>query len=495
MTFKPGASGNPKGRKPKSSRADSWASILTGLGTARDKRTSLTFAACPVTDIEARELWRGDDLAARAVETYPDEMLRAGYDVSIQADEDSANAAREQSEAVEDALRVLGADEAIRTALCYERAYGGGALFPVINDSVGDLSKPLNEGQIPEVRALVVFEPRELMPRTYYNDPLDPKYGRPEVYTLQPIGVSGTEPVGGWRDIHESRLILFPGKRVTRAVVPDVRAGWGDSVLTLVRDTIRDFNGGFGSVNHLLQDFSQAVISLQGLHDAVSGNEPDLVRGRIAAMDLGRSVLRAILLDAGGANIPPETFNRVATPLSGVSDVLDRMIYRLASALDMPASMLLGMPLTGLNPSGQGEIRMFYDKVSQRQDRHLRPRLEHLIKLIMLSKSGPTIGVVPPKWCVEFCPLWQPSQKEIVDARLVQAQTDKVYFDMGAPFDDILRSRFSGDGYSFETKFDFDTLDRVMEQEAAAKDAADAALAAKRAQAPVQPTDDSGGQQ
>jgi phage-related protein (TIGR01555 family) len=202
-------------------------------------------------------------------------------------------------------------------------------------------------------------------------------------------------------------------------------------------------------------------------------------------MDLGRSVLRAILLDAGGTNIPPETFNRVATPLAGVSDVLDRMIYRLASALDMPASMLLGMPLTGLNPSGQGEIRMFYDKVSQKQDRHLRPRLEHLVKLVMLSKSGPTSGTVPPKWCVEFCPLWQPSQKEIVDSRLVQAQTDKAYFDMGAPFEDILRSRFSGDGYSFDTKFDFDTLDRVMEQEAAAKEAADAALAAKRAQAPV----------
>lgn len=483
MPFKPGQSGNPKGRKPKSERHDSWSSILTGLGTSRDKRTSVTFGACVVTDIEARELWRGDDLSARAVETYPDEMLRAGYDVCIQADEESADDAREQAEAVEESARALGADEACRTALCYERAYGGAALFPVINDSAGDLSKPLNEASIPEVRAIVVFEPRELQPVTYYNDPLDPKYGHPEVYSLQPLGVSGAVTAGGWRQVHESRLILFPGKRVTRAVVPSVLAGWGDSVLTLVRDTIRDFNAGFGSVNHLLQDFSQAVISLQGLHDAVAADEAGLIKGRVAAMDLGRSMIRAMLLDAGGNGVSPETFQRVSTPLTGVSDVLDRMIYRLASALEMPATMLMGMSPAGLNPTGNGEIRQFYDKVSQKQDRHLRPRLERLLRLIMLSKGGPTGGVVPPKWSIDFCPLWQPSQKEVVDARLVQAQSDKIYaVDIGClPVDDLVKSRFGGDGYSYETKVDLSALARMQAQEEAAKKAADAALAARQA--------------
>lgn len=487
--FEQGRSGNPKGRPRKSARQDGWGSVLTGLNTSRDKRTSVTFGTCQVTDLEARDLWRGDDLSARAIETYPDEMLRAGYDISIQADEDSADDAREQAEAVEDALRVLGADEAIRTALCYERAYGGGAIFPVINDAGGDLSKPLNEAQIPEVRALVVFEPRELQPRTYYSDPLDPKYGRPEVYVLQPIGVAGGGTSTGYaREIHESRLIIFPGKRVTRAVLPNVLAGWGDSTLTLVRDTIRDFNGGFGSVNHLLQDYSQAVVTLTGLHAAVAADEAGVIKTRVEAMDMGRSVLRMLLLDAGDGTSPAETFQRVATPLSGVGDVLDRMIYRLAAALEMPATLLMGMSPAGLNATGASDIRQFYDKVSQKQDRHLRPRLEHLIRLVMRSKSGPTSGVVPPKWCVEFCPLWQPSQKEIVDARLVQAQIDKTYaVDIGClPIDDLVKSRFGGDGYSFETKVDIEALARMQAQEEAAKAAADAAFAARQAK-PVDP--------
>lgn len=485
--FRPGQSGNPKGRPSRQSRRDAWSSVLTGLGTSRDKRTSVEFGSCVVTDIEARDLWRGDDLSAKAIEVYPDEMLRAGYDVSVQAeDEEGADEARETSEATEEHLKRLNTDEAYRTALCYERAYGGAAIFPVINDSTGDLEAPLNEDQIPEVRRLVVFEPRELQPLTYYSDPLDDQYGRPEVYTLQPIGVAGGAASSSIRRVHESRLIVFPGKRVTRAPLARTLPGWGDSELTLVRDIIRDFNAGFGSVNHLLQDFSQAVLAIKGLHNAVAADDPDFIANRVKALDMGRSVLRALMLDAGGAGESAETFQRVATPLTGVSDVLDRMIYRLAAALEMPASMLLGMPLTGLNPTGDGEIRMFYDRVARKQDRHLRPRLERLVELVFLSKSGPTSGVVPDKWCVEFCPLWQPSQKEVVDARLVQAQVDKVYaVDIGGlPVDDLMKSRFGGDGYSFDTKVDIGALDRVRAQEEAAKVDADEAARARAAGAP-----------
>jgi phage-related protein (TIGR01555 family) len=305
-------------------KTDGWQSIMTGLGTSRDKRTSGFFGMEVVTDAEARELWRGDDLAAHAIETYPDEMLRAGWDLSIQVDDeeaDGADKAREDSAAVEALLTELNCDENMRDALCKERAFGGAAIWPVLNDGAGNLAMPLREQAIVSVDRLVVFEARELQPAVYYSDPTKPSYGRPAIYRLQPLSTFGSaapEPVY----IHESRLIIFPGIWVSRGQISPL-PGWGDGVLTRVKDVLRDYNMGFSSVSHLLNDFAQAIFKVRGLFAAVAADEAGLMKRRMEIMDASRSILRAILLDAGDGTAPPEEFDRKTTPLTGVPDVLD----------------------------------------------------------------------------------------------------------------------------------------------------------------------------
>jgi phage-related protein (TIGR01555 family) len=446
-------------------RADGWQNLISGLGTSRDKRTGGEFCADVVTDQEARELWLGDDLAAHGIETYPDEMLRAGFDVCVTPeDENDGDEARELGVAVAKALEALGTDAAFRTALCYERAYGGGAVFPVCNDGVGDLSMPLNEGNISEVSRLVWFEPCELQTASVYIDPTRPDYGRPATYKLQPITVQGASVAT--TVIHESRLIVFPGIQVTRAPINMQRQGWGGSVLSRIRTVLRDFNLGFGSASHLLNDFSQATMTVRGLKEILaSPNGVDLMRRKMQIMDESRSALRMLLLDAGAGSEPAEQFKREATPMAGMPEMLDRLIDRLASALEEPASRFMKQAPGGLNP-GDSETRWFYDRVSQKQDKHLRPRLDRLVRLLFLSRSGPSKGVLPATWKIDFHPLMTPSEKEDADARLVQAQVDEKYQAMGvlSPLD-IVKSRFGPDGYSFDTKVDISEIEKMLEAE------------------------------
>lgn len=453
-------------------KTDGWQSILTGLGTARDKRTSGFFGIEVVTDIEARELWRGDDLAAHAIETYPDEMLRAGWDLTIavdEDDEDGADRAREVSSEVESLLVDLGCDDAMRDALCKERAFGGAAIWPVINDGASNLAVPLREQLIVSVDRLVVFEPRELHPEVYYVDPTKPNYGKPAIYRLQPLaafGVPSPSPIY----IHESRLILFPGIQVSRGQISPL-PGWGDGILTRVKDVLRDYNMGFSSASHLLHDFAQAIFKVRGLFAAVAADEAGLMKRRMEIMDASRSILRAILLDAGDAGGNAEEFTRQTTALTGIPEVLDRLVQRLAAALEEPVSRFMGIAPAGLNATGVGDQTWFYDRVSQKQDKHLRPRLKRLVRLIFLSKSGPTSGAEPDQWSIEFCPLWQPSEMEMVNARKVQSDVDVAYINAQvlSP-EDVTKSRFGDDGYSFDTKVDLKALlkmQKAMLQQAA----------------------------
>src|SRR3989337_1579951 len=66
---------------------DTWSNALSGIGTdTYDKRLGTEFGnPLMVTSEVALQLWRGDDLAARVVETVPSEMLRQGFELLIKA--------------------------------------------------------------------------------------------------------------------------------------------------------------------------------------------------------------------------------------------------------------------------------------------------------------------------------------------------------------------------------------------------------------------------
>ena len=450
----------PFKKKPKTDRKDGsgFQNVLTGFGTERDKRSYFDFTPTIVTDLEARDLWRANDIAARVIEVKADEALRRGFEVKIQDDE------AKLAEKVQARLEELKVCEKLLLLKKYANAYGGGAIFPIINDGQ-DLAAPLRENAITEVRRLQVLEPRELQPLRYYGDPRDEKFGEVELWRFVPISQVGLQANTGIV-IHESRLVIMQGVRVTKQEIPTALPGWGDSVLTRVLPVLRDFDVSWQAAGALVQDFSQAVFKIDGLAMALASDQADLVLNRLRAMDLGRSVIRAIMLDK------EEDFRREATPLSGLPELLEKFCQRLAAAAEMPVTILMGMSPAGLNATGESDRIAFYDSVASMQERSLRPVLEQLLRLLFLSKAGPTRGLEPENWSICFNPLWQPSEKEQADTRYVQAQTDAIYIDRGLPLEDVLQSRFGGDKYSTETTVDFEALRQYQEAEARAQEEA-----------------------
>lgn len=452
----------PKVRKDAAEpRQDGFVNALIGLGTTgRDKMLGGTWQASLVNDASAMEIWRASDMAARIVELVPDEEIRQGWELEIAEAEHSDDTDEQVTGTLED----LGLNEALRTARCYENAYGGGAILMGINDGQS-LSRPLDLESVISFDYLTPLEPRELTPASYYEDPRAPKYGEVELWNLTAIA-SGFSSSGNSFPVHESRLILFKGSRVSRSNYTG-RAGWGDSIFTRLVPVLSSFDNAWSASSALLTDFAQAVLSIDGLANAMAQGGDGVLRERLDAVNLGKSYINTVVIDK------LDTFERKATPISGLPEMLDRFCNRLAAACGIPVTLLMGEAPAGLNATGDADIRAFYDRVRASQHRRLRPAIETAVKAML----GALKIQEPESWSVCFKPLWQPSEKEQAETRLLQSQIDEKYQTLGVlSSEEIRKARFSTDEFSYSTQIDVEDTASLDAEAQADADAAQAQL-------------------
>ncbi len=218
-----------------------------------------------------------------------------------------------------------------------------------------------------------------------------------------------------------------------------------------ISKVLSDFHQTWGSAAILMQDFAQAVLKINGLADLIATNQDDVITRRAQALDMSRSVARMFLIDS------EEEFERKATPMTGMPEMLEKFALRLAAAAGMPVTLLMGQAPAGLNATGASDIRFFYDQIAARQTHQLSPKLQYLVRLVMRAKDSASGSVEPDNWSIQFNPLWQLTDLEMADVRLKQAQADLIYLQNGCVSPaEIATSRFGGDEWSAVTQIDFE---------------------------------------
>lgn len=451
-------------------RTDGWQSTITGLGRARDKRTG-TGIIPPLVQRSRDEYdqWYHGDHTSQKIAALPAremtrEWISLKVDDSVEStDEVKAEASTSDklitSKQVMQALEDLSAKAACTKALIWARVHGSSLIYMSIDDGAED-DQPLDLENIKSFRHMLVFDRWECEIEEVVVDRDDKRFGQPEWYKIRPnIPNFGTMTDGdGAFMIHASRVIRFDGV-LTSKYRMQLNQGWSDSVYTAMRTTLEDYGISWAAVPHLLQDFSQAVLKMRGLHDALLAQEGDLVIERMTAMDLCRSVARAIPIDA-----EDEDFFRATTPMAGLPEIMDRLMLRVAEAAQMPATLLFGQSPAGLNATGDSDIRFFYDQVKAKQEENLRGPIDYILEVLFASKAGPTQGRQPENWSYEFNPLWQETNQERAVTRKTQAEADSVYLADGVlDPEEVAMSRFGGDTYSTDTVLDMERRAEVAE--------------------------------
>jgi len=417
---------------------DGWKNILTGLGIAgKDKRVAGVAHYERMLKNEAEETYAADDIAQKIVDMLPEEMVREGFNIKY----DGNNFPNLETDIINiiDELEIMPKlEEGIR----WGRLYGGSGTIIGIQDGAEPF-EPVNLDNIERITFLNNLDRWELHRLNIQNDPTLPKFGMPDSYRIQPtLGGNTIE------NVHCSRILRWDGAKLPRRLFIQ-NDYWNESVLTRPLNAISNVNQSYDAVATLLQDFAQAVFKIKNLTEMIAMGKDDLVQKRLALVDRTRSVLNAIVIEED------EEFDRKVTSLTGVPEVLKMLVQRLVMATEMPHTKLMGESPSGLGATGESEINDWYDYVSRKQETDLKPNLTYLVKLILLSKNGPTKGVEPKNWRIEFKPLKQQSQKQVSEVRKLTAETDKIYLDAGVLMpDEVANSRFGGDEFSHETKID-----------------------------------------
>lgn len=417
-------------------KMDGWKNILTGIGVnGKDRRKASCLSWEVMTEPDADEFYAASDIARKIVDEVVEDSFREGYE--LKADDLKPEAI----EAITDEAQRLNVDEKLQEAWRLARMYGGSGIIPIPRD-IGLLAKPFIPESLLKIETLLTLSRWELPRQEIEVDVRQPNFGRPKTYRICPR--TGADQMNV--EVHHSWVLRFDGSYLPRIKYFQNNL-WFDSILNVCKQPIRDYDAALASVSATLDDFSVAVMKIQGLTRMISEDKDDLITKRLEISNLSRSVAKTIILDA-----EKEEYEYQDRQLTGVADSVKLIAGRLVVASGMPHTKILGESPAGSNATGNSTTKDWYDHVRSQQENYLDKRLIQLWSWILATKRGPTRGKLPKGLKAIYSPLWQEPQSVQADIRLKTAQADASDVQNGIldPAE-VAVSRYGSGEYSTET--------------------------------------------
>lgn len=409
-------------------RTDRWVNERNRFGGRGDPVSRTTFFRdVSMTRDLLESLYRYDWLTRRAVEIPAQDATREWVTLKHDNPKKIQLAERE--------LRRIKLQAKFEELIILARLYGGAVMVLGAFDGnevqlpLGDVKKPMFF--VKPVDRFLAY------PLTFYKDPLDPKYGEPELYQVTNPTVQGSEVMV----VHESRLVRMDGNYLPP--LERIRNfTYGASVIESILEATRQFGICSQGLAGVVQDFVVKKLKVENLQDLLQSEDgQDILNARLGEMASAMSMFGIATFGSD------EEFDKMGTPITGLPDIADRFVEYASAATGIPRSRLFNN-LSGRlgGDSGENDLRVHYDTIRAFQKNRLHDLLQYAIDVALQP-----LGIEPGEMQFEFHPLWQPSEKERAETRLAVAQADKLYVEMGAVEpEEVAMSRFSGDGINLD---------------------------------------------
>lgn len=384
---------------------DGLENVVAGLGTDRDKRSYSVWADPRIlTRQELENMYRGSWLAKKIVNAVADDMTREWLHVTFDGEELGTT--------IEQAEKRFALKRKTNEALKWSRLYGGAVI--IIGTRDRNLAKPLDVKNVRkgDLRYLHVVDRWRLSPAGSLNRDLEsPNFGMPDSYVLAESTVQ----------VHHTRVLRLNGEKLPYFAWLR-NAMWDDSVLQHVMDSLMNCDTTTQAIATMMFESNVDVVKSEGLADVLARKDGEAVltkRFQVAA--LLKSFNRMLLLDG------TESYEKKQNSFANLDKVIQQFMIDVSGAADIPMTRLFGTSATGMNATGDNDVRNYYDMVSAKQEAELRPQLEYLYEVLVRSE----LGHMPEDFRFDFNPLWQLSETEQATVEKTRAERDQVYLNAG----------------------------------------------------------------
>lgn len=385
---------------------DSFKNLLANLNTTRDKQTGGEYVLPAITDDGWAIIYRCSWLARKVVDIPAVDSTRKWRE--WQGDEDQI----EKLNAEEKRLKL---PQKVKLALQQSRLLGGSAIYYSIKGDDPALPVELNKIKAGQIEFVTVLSKDILNAGEIDNDPLSQFYGRPKWYEV-------SSESAGIQVIHPSRLAIFIGNQLLTTNETAMVQGWGDSSLMAPYEAIRNSDSISANVGSLVYEAKVDVLQIPNLANIMADPEQkDLLVERVELSAQLKGNNGMLIIDG------EEDYNQKTFHFAGLVDINQQALQAVAGAADIPITRFLGQSPAGMNATGEGDLKNYYDSVSGMQTLVITPELFNLDEALIRS----ALGDRPEDIFYEWASLWQMSDEQKSKISKETADTIKTLSDSG----------------------------------------------------------------
>lgn len=397
---------------------DGLENLIASMGTNSDKRSHSTFTnnkqlSMRGNEIELNAMYRTNWIAGKIVDIIPADMTREWRTFTGDLDPKIIKMLKDEEER-------LALDDKFKMAHTWARLYGTAFIVMNVDDGLTP-DKPLKIENIKKggLKHLTVIDRTRIdnAEVTPIVDPLNPNFGMPEYYRFVETTIK----------IHHSRMIRFDGVRLP---YDEFRRNnyFSDGVLDRMYDPITDLSTVTFNASSMVYETNVDVMKVKGLMQYMATPSGEkLLRSRFALAGMLKSNHNMLLLDA------EEDFTTKNNSFSGLDSLVDKFAQLLSAASDVPATRLLGTSASGLNATGEGDLKNYYDKIRSDQVSIYKPKLDIFDQIM-----GKGLGIDIEELEYNFDSLFQMTPEQQANVDFTNAQRDNIYLERGVVTEEIV---------------------------------------------------------
>jgi len=363
--------------------SDGLQNVVANLGTSRDKSSHTVYVPDNLTSEQLVAMYRTSWLAA-AICDYPAEDATRKWR--------NWRAEAEQITRIEAEEKRLGLQHKVQEALVAARMLGGSALY--ISAENQEPANPLRPGD--RINSLILMGRDELTPGEIIRDISNPYYGKPEFYEINSNGQ------GARARVHASRFAIFTGRKVPGAGVYASSGVWGDSALQSTLSAIQSTDTTVANIASLIFEANVDVMKVQGFAELLGQHQDELILRRAHLQAAMKGINGMLMIDA------QDDYEKKSAAFSGLEALMAKFFDWVSGAARIPVTRLFGRAAAALSGGGEGDERVYYDRVGDIQSQSIAPAISLLDECIITQ----ALGDRPAEIYYEWAPLRQRTEAE-----------------------------------------------------------------------------------